>query len=282
MEQPLFAFVLMPFDKCFDDLYRFGIKDTAASLGITAERVDEQMFQEGILDRIHRQIAAADIVIAEMTGHNPNVFYEVGYAHGLQKVCVLLTTRAEDIPFDLKHQRHIVHEGSIQALKSRLTDELEWAKREFRNVRDSHIRVVIQSIEAQLTRTRATAAASVTFTIDLLNESDTSSADIHAVYFYSSADSIVEQDGRECPRTDADLTPFGRRHFLAPPLRMLPKRGWAQLQFTATKTVASRWNGDELRDSYRVTARNVLRLVTSAGHFDYEVPIDVTADEIPF
>src|SRR5687768_13834868 len=95
----LFAFVLMPFDASFDDLYRFGIKEPAKELGILAERVDEQIYREGILDRIYRQIEVADIVIADMSGRNPNVFYEVGYAHAKDKLCILLTSNADDIPF---------------------------------------------------------------------------------------------------------------------------------------------------------------------------------------
>jgi hypothetical protein len=95
-----FAFVLMPFDSTFDDVYRIGIKEAAASLDILAERVDEQIYQEGILERIHRQIEVADIVIADMSGKNPNVFYEVGYAHAKANLTILLTSNVEDIPFD--------------------------------------------------------------------------------------------------------------------------------------------------------------------------------------
>ena len=105
----IFAFVLMPFDKAFDDIYKIGIKETANSLDILAERVDEQIFREGILERIYRQIELADLVVADMTGQNPNVFYEVGYAHAKGKLCILLTQNADDIPFDLKHHRHIVY-----------------------------------------------------------------------------------------------------------------------------------------------------------------------------
>ena len=57
----LFAFVLMPFDQLFDDRYCLGIKETAKELGILAERVDEQIYREGILDRIDRQIEVADV-----------------------------------------------------------------------------------------------------------------------------------------------------------------------------------------------------------------------------
>ncbi|AKH77539.1 nucleoside 2-deoxyribosyltransferase domain protein [Leptospira interrogans str. 2003000735] len=95
----IFAFVLMPFSDEFDDVYRLGIKEVANSLNITAERVDEQKFKEGILERIYRQIEMADIVIADMSGRNPNVFYEVGYAHAKEKMCILLTNNFEDIPF---------------------------------------------------------------------------------------------------------------------------------------------------------------------------------------
>ncbi|MGO9263159.1 MAG: hypothetical protein ACLQU1_43800 [Bryobacteraceae bacterium] len=55
-QDAIFAFVLMPFDQGFDDLYRLGIKETAKGLGILAERVDEQIYREGILERIYRQI----------------------------------------------------------------------------------------------------------------------------------------------------------------------------------------------------------------------------------
>src|ERR1035441_3589824 len=125
-----FAFVLMPFDPAFADIYTLGIKQTAADLGILAERVDEQLYQEGMLERIYRQIELADIVIADMTGKNANVFYEVGYAHAKNKLCILLTSNAEDIPFDLKHRSHIVHGGSILTLQKALAPTLEWAKKE--------------------------------------------------------------------------------------------------------------------------------------------------------
>ena len=70
-----FAFVLMPFSSNFDDIYKIGIKEVASSLDILAERVDEQIYKEEILERIYRQIDIADIIIADMSGQNSNVFY---------------------------------------------------------------------------------------------------------------------------------------------------------------------------------------------------------------
>jgi nucleoside 2-deoxyribosyltransferase len=125
-----FVFVLMPFDKQFADVYEFGIRNVARKLGAYAERLDEQNYEEGMLDRIFNQISKADVIVADMSGRNPNVFYEVGYAHALGKVVVLLTRKAEDIPFDLKHRHHIVYDGSAKDLTAKLTPRLRWALNE--------------------------------------------------------------------------------------------------------------------------------------------------------
>ena len=67
----------MPFDASFDDVYDLGIKPAANSAGAYCERVDEQIFEGSILARVYNQIAKADLIVADMSGRNPNVFYEV-------------------------------------------------------------------------------------------------------------------------------------------------------------------------------------------------------------
>ena len=57
-----FCFVLMPFDKSFDDIYQFGIKESCKDAGAYCERLDEQLFHETMLDRIYNQIAKADLL----------------------------------------------------------------------------------------------------------------------------------------------------------------------------------------------------------------------------
>jgi hypothetical protein len=120
-----FCFVLMPFDAGFTDIYQFGIKGACEDADIYCERVDEQIFLGSMLDRIYNQISKADILVADMTGRNPNVFYEVGYAHALGKNVILLTQNAEDIPFDLKHFPHIVYDKTISKLRPELAKRLE-------------------------------------------------------------------------------------------------------------------------------------------------------------
>jgi len=117
----------MPFKAEFDDVYKLGIRAAAKEVGAYTERVDEQVFAGGILERIYNQISKADVIVAEMTGQRPNVFYEVGYAHALGKIVVLLTQRADDIPFDLQQHQHIVYGGKVHVLLDALKPKLAWA-----------------------------------------------------------------------------------------------------------------------------------------------------------
>jgi nucleoside 2-deoxyribosyltransferase len=277
-----FAFVLMPFANAFEDVYRIGIKEPAEALGIRAERVDEQIYVEGILERIYRQIEAADIVIADMSGQNANVFYEVGYAHAKQKLCILLTNNADDIPFDLKHRRHIVYGSSIQMLRAQLSKELTWAISEIDTVRKSRIRVTTKSISATLKHEFARATADLHFLIDLHNDSEVPSAEVETIYFYTSANWKIQQSDVICAATDSDLPGYDRRHFLRCPVKRLQRSGWAQIDFRAERVMASKYRGEEMKDSYLIRGAAVLRLVTDRGLFDYSILIDATADLIPF
>lgn len=123
-----FCFVLMPFSTEFEDIYEYGIKECCKNTGCYCERVDEQIFHGTVLERIYNQISKADLILADMSGKSPNVFYEVGYAHALNKPTILLTTDADDIPFDLKHYPHIIYEGKISVVREELPKRLRWFK----------------------------------------------------------------------------------------------------------------------------------------------------------
>lgn len=123
-----FCFVLMPFSDDFKDIYEIAIKEACHNGGAHCERVDDQDFHEtSIFQRIINQISQADFIIADMSGKNANVFYEVGYAHALDKPTVLLTNNASDIPFDLKHFPHLVYDrNQIAKLREMLTKKVKW------------------------------------------------------------------------------------------------------------------------------------------------------------
>lgn len=120
-----YIFACMPFNENFEDIYKFGIKEAAGELGFNCHRADEIQYSGGIIDKIYELIKSAHIIVADMTGKNPNVFYEVGYAHALGKEVILLTQKAEDIPTDLRKFFHIIYGGKIIKLKEELKKQIE-------------------------------------------------------------------------------------------------------------------------------------------------------------
>jgi len=281
MNEKPFAFVLMPFDREFEDTYLLGIKSAVEQAGMLAERVDEQVFhREGILERIYNQIETADLVIADMTGRNPNVFYEVGYSHAKNKLCVLVTKNASDIPFDLKHHRHIIY-NSVNELKSKLMHDLNHVK-EVLAERELPIRASVGNITADLEKTKYFATAKVIISLDLHNATKSASPDIDAIYFYTGKGWSFTQDQQECPTSDSDLKEYRTRHFIKSPVQRIGKNGWVPIKISGSKIVATSFKGEVLEDSYKLTGFALVKIKTSKGDFDSRVDLNVTADDIPF
>ena len=118
-----FVLVLMPFDPHFNRLYN-GIKAAIEGAGARCKRVDEQTFTGPIMEHVYRQIEKADIVVAELTRRNVNVYYEVGFAHALEKTTILLTRDTRSTPFHLKSYNLIAY-SNISQLKPRLQASLK-------------------------------------------------------------------------------------------------------------------------------------------------------------
>jgi hypothetical protein len=116
-------FVVMPFAPELDDVYHLGIRETIGELGGACERADEIHSTGGILEKIYDSIRRADVIVAEVSHPNPNVFYEVGYAHALAKPVILITRDIRSSPFDLRGYNHIVY-SSIVDLRRRLGEML--------------------------------------------------------------------------------------------------------------------------------------------------------------
>lgn len=98
------CFVIMPFRPEFNFLYRT-IKSHLEQIlpEVTVERGDDKVLTKPILEKIADFIRQADVVIADSTGRNPNVFYELGLAHALEKPVVLITSDAiEEAPTDIR------------------------------------------------------------------------------------------------------------------------------------------------------------------------------------
>jgi hypothetical protein len=120
------ALVLMPFDEAYDDIYLIGLKEVLEKRGYHCTRVDEKFFPGQIIEEIQRSIAESDVIVAEMTDKNANVYYEVGYAHGIGKHPILVTKDDKKLPFDLRGYKHIVYRGEIKTLRVELDKYLDW------------------------------------------------------------------------------------------------------------------------------------------------------------
>jgi 3',5'-cyclic AMP phosphodiesterase CpdA/tetratricopeptide (TPR) repeat protein len=109
-------FVVMPFGRRevphegvaqdFDLLYHEVIAPAARSAGWEVLRIDEVADTGVINDQYLREIYAADVLLADITAPNPNVFYEIGLRHAISSGATLLIARAgSPIPFDLSAYR---------------------------------------------------------------------------------------------------------------------------------------------------------------------------------
>lgn len=107
------AFVAMKFDEPYDTFYREVIRKQAESLGLDVVRIDEKAGPGVIFQDIQREIEQSDVVIAEITPQNVNVFYELGYAHALGKPTILLAQRGAELPFDIRSYRVVFYNDTI-------------------------------------------------------------------------------------------------------------------------------------------------------------------------
>jgi hypothetical protein len=118
-------FVAMPYAKEFNNAYYFGIKHPIERRRRKCERTDQDVFTGDVVERVKHRIATAELVIADITGNNPNVFYEVGYAEGVGKP-ILLISQEQETPFDLKTRRQIRYDPQdIFSLANKLGEQLD-------------------------------------------------------------------------------------------------------------------------------------------------------------
>jgi len=105
------CFVLMPFAEPLGSHFSLIYEPAIRRAGLRAVRADADIFATGkIMDQVWSGINAARVLVAEMTTRNPNVFYELGIAHAIQKPVVLISSNEEDVPFDVRHIRVIYYD----------------------------------------------------------------------------------------------------------------------------------------------------------------------------
>jgi hypothetical protein len=126
------VFVLMPFTNDLLPIYQDHVKKVVTELNLNVARADDFFTTNIILNDIWDAINNSKIIIADCTGRNPNVFYEIGIAHVVGKKVILITQNKDDVPFDLRHLRFFEYRytppGMIEfenTLKETLCTELK-------------------------------------------------------------------------------------------------------------------------------------------------------------
>ena len=112
-----------------DKLLKHVISPVCEMCDFTAVRVDQQNDANPITQTIIDSLENADLVIADISGHNPNVFYEMGYRARTKKPMIHLRKKGENLPFDVNAIRTFDYDltdlDSVEEIKDRLKKTIE-------------------------------------------------------------------------------------------------------------------------------------------------------------
>lgn len=111
-----YAFITMAMDEEKADLadIHATIKRACGSAGVRAERVDDTEFIGQITEKVLSSIRVAEMVVADVTHERPNVYYEIGFAHALEKPLMIVARRGTIVHFDLQGHRIRYYSNLIQ------------------------------------------------------------------------------------------------------------------------------------------------------------------------
>lgn len=120
-----YVFIIMPMKKdelVLEDVHNT-IKRICKELKYNAQRVDDIEHTGRITDKIIECIESAEIIIADLTYERPNVYYEIGRAHGLGKQVVLIAREKTELHFDIK-DFNVIYYKNITELEDKLKKRL--------------------------------------------------------------------------------------------------------------------------------------------------------------
>jgi chaperonin GroEL len=118
------CFVLLPLRSPFLGYFDKIIKAAALENGLTAIKADDIYGTRAVISDIWELIWTSKIAIAIVTGQNPNVNYELGMCHTLGVPTILVTEKAEDVPFDYRHRRYVRYTPKEAGWEQKLFEDL--------------------------------------------------------------------------------------------------------------------------------------------------------------
>ncbi len=118
------CFIIMPFGSPFDRYFANIFAPAAVDANLDPVRADSLFASTQIISDIWRLTREATVLLADLSGKNPNVFYELGLAHALGKPVVLVANNIDDVPFDLRSLRVIVYEKEDESWGEHLRERV--------------------------------------------------------------------------------------------------------------------------------------------------------------
>lgn len=108
-----------------DELLKYIIEPVCSKCGFETIRVDKIHASDSINQTILDNLKTSDLVIADLTDHNPNAFYELGYRFALNKPLIQLKRKDVKIPFDVASIRTLDYDLSSVPATEELKLKLE-------------------------------------------------------------------------------------------------------------------------------------------------------------
>ena len=84
------CFVLMPFAREMRQVFEHAIKPAAKASGYDCFRADDASGPRNIISEIIDNIFKSDVIVADITGNNPNVFFELGVAQTIANKTIMI------------------------------------------------------------------------------------------------------------------------------------------------------------------------------------------------
>jgi hypothetical protein len=104
------CFIVMPYGpNWFDDVHQT-IRDAGKTQNFNCVLSLNMATAGQIVDQVWQQLRYAETIVADLTGRNSNVFYEVGLAHALGKQIIFITQDSDQLPFDVSTSRCIKYQ----------------------------------------------------------------------------------------------------------------------------------------------------------------------------
>lgn len=121
------CFIIMPFGEWFDYYHDTIYVPAIESTGLIPRRADDLYRPSSIVNDIWALTQQAKVILADLSGKNPNVFYELGLAHAVAKPAILVAESIEDVPFDLRALRVIIYDKNEPEWGTTLREKIEAA-----------------------------------------------------------------------------------------------------------------------------------------------------------